>query len=122
MTAVHRVADAELRFGDWGPGYLVQHDDAMFGVVRLRPGDDFGNHLHERHTESFLVLEGEAEVWFERQERVVIRQGDFIAAPPNVEHYFRNVGVVPFVAFFTKAPGVAGDKIDRPWTPDQGRE
>ncbi len=113
-----KLSSVEPRFGDWGPGYLEQRDDVMFGVVTLRPGDDFGNHIHEHHTESFLVLKGSAEVWFERSECVVIVEGDLIGAPPNVEHYFRNVGDMPFTAFFIKTPGVQGDKVDLPWLPE----
>jgi quercetin dioxygenase-like cupin family protein len=118
MTAVQRIRDAELRFGDWGPGYLAQEDDAFFGVVTLRPGDEFANHRHVHHTESFLVLAGSAELWLDRAERILLLQGDFVSVPPGIEHYLRNVSGTPFTAFFAKSPGVADDKVDAPWTPD----
>lgn len=111
------LAAAELRFGTWGPGYLSQEEHAAFGVVVLRPGDDFANHYHERHEESFLVLAGEAELWLDRESLVQLSEGDLVSCPPGVEHYLRNVGDADFRAFFTKVPGVPGDKIDVPWTP-----
>jgi quercetin dioxygenase-like cupin family protein len=118
VTAVN-VADAEPRFGDWGPGYLIQEDDAMFGAVLLRPGDEFDNHLHEHHTETFYVIEGAAELWLDRHERIELASGDLIGCRPGVEHYLRNVGTAPFRALFIKTPGIAGDKVDAPWHPEE---
>ncbi|MBW1640591.1 MULTISPECIES: cupin domain-containing protein [Microbacterium] len=111
------VEDADLRFGDWGPGYLSTDDDAAFGVVVLRPGDVFANHLHEHHTESFLALEGAAEIWLDRTERIVLSAGQLLHARPGVEHLVRNPFDAPFRAVFVKTPWADGDKIDRPWEP-----
>ena len=113
-----RSADATLRFGDWGPGYLSQADDAAFGVVVLRPGDEFGNHLHEHHTESFVVLEGRAEFWIDRAEPVVAAAGEVIHAAAHEEHFVRNPFDETFRAVFVKTPWVDGDKVDKPWTPE----
>ena len=114
---VLRSAEAELRFGDWGPGYLSQGDDAAFGVVVLRPGDEFANHLHEHHTESFVVIEGRAEIWLDRDTRRVVTVGDVLRAEPHEEHFVRNPFAETFRAVFVKTPWVDGDKVDRPWTP-----
>lgn len=113
-----RAASASLRFGDWGPGYLDQSDDAAFGVIVLRPGDEFGNHIHEHHTESFVVLEGSAEIWIDRGAPSIVTAGDVLRAEPGEEHYVRNPFDAPFRAVFIKTPWVGGDKVDRPWTPD----
>lgn len=115
---VLRSADAVLRFEDWGPGYLTQADDAAFGVVVLRPGDEFANHLHEHHTESFVVIEGSAEFWLDRKTRVTLSAGDVLRAEPHEEHFVRNPFDETFRAVFVKTPWVGGDKLDRPWTPD----
>lgn len=112
------VADAELRFGDWGPGYLSTGEHAAFGTVVLRPGDAFGNHLHERHTESFIAVEGVAEVWIDRRTRVELRAGQILHAEPGEEHFLRNASDAPFRAVFVKTPWADGDKIERPWTPE----
>lgn len=119
MTLIEprNVAEAELRFGDWGPGYLATSAEAAFGTVVLRPGDEFGNHLHEHHTESFIVVEGEADVWFDRTEPIRLRVGDLVSAPAGVQHYLRNSNSADFRAVFVKTPWVDGDKIDHPWQP-----
>lgn len=112
------LADLERRFGDWGPGYLAQEDHAAFGAIYLRPGDEFENHFHEHHEESFLVISGRAELWLDRARLVHLEVGDFVRCPPRVEHFFRNTGDEPFQAFFVKAPGIRSDKVDAPWTPE----
>ncbi len=119
---VLRPADADLRFGDWGPAYLQRSDDAAFGTVVLRPGDTFDNHLHEKHTESFVVLEGRAEIWLDRTTRVVVSAGEVLRAEPGEEHFVRNPFDETFRAVFVKTPWVDGDKVDRPWTPDASPE
>jgi quercetin dioxygenase-like cupin family protein len=115
---VLRPLDASLRFGDWGPGYLSQNRAAAFGVVVLRPGDEFANHLHEEHTESFVVLQGRAEFWIDRGTRAVVSAGEVLHAEPHEEHFVRNPFDETFRAVFVKTPWVDGDKVDRPWTPD----
>jgi quercetin dioxygenase-like cupin family protein len=115
---VLRTGDAELRFGDWGPAYVARSDDAAFGVIVLRPGDSFDNHLHEAHTETFIVLEGSAEIWIDRTTPVTVSAGDLVRAEPHEEHLVRNPFDRPFRAVFVKTPWVDGDKIDRPWNPD----
>ncbi|WP_424937138.1 MULTISPECIES: cupin domain-containing protein [Bacteria] len=115
------VRDAELRFGDWGPGYLSKDGAAAFGTVVLRPGDVFANHLHEHHTESFLVLEGAAEIWLDRSERLVVSAGQLVHARPGEEHLVRNPFDATFRAVFVKAPWTDGDKVDRPWEPEDER-
>lgn len=111
------IASASLRFDDWGPGYLAEEEHAAFGVVRLRPGDEFPNHYHEHHEESFLVLDGEFELWLDQADRLTLSRGDFVRCAPHVQHYLRNVGAVDATAFFVKAPGVPGDKVDFVWRP-----
>jgi quercetin dioxygenase-like cupin family protein len=117
MSRPARLDDADLRFGEWGPGYLTTAPDLAVGVVVLRPSDEFANHLHERHTESFVVLEGRAELWLDRAERLDLVPGDVISVPAGREHYLRGIGDVPFRAVFLKTPWVDGDKVDADWTP-----
>lgn len=117
MTDVRRLADAEPRFGDWGPGYLTRSPDLATGVVVLRPGDEFANHLHHEHTETFVVLEGTATLWLDRAERLDLRPGDLIPVPAGVEHHLSADGPDVFRALFLKTPWVDGDKQDVAWTP-----
>ncbi|MGM1030319.1 MAG: cupin domain-containing protein [Actinomycetota bacterium] len=118
MSDIIDARAVELRFGDWGPGYLVEREDAAFGVVVLRPGDDFANHLHEHHTESFFCLEGSVEVWLDRAEPVTLARDQLVQASPKVEHYLRNVGQVDARLLFVKSPGIPGDKVARDWAPN----
>jgi quercetin dioxygenase-like cupin family protein len=118
LPAPLHVSSAQPRFGDWGPGYLAQHDHAAFGVVTLRPGDAFDNHHHNHHEESFLILDGHIELWRNRSERLLLGPGDFVRCPAGVEHFLRNTGEATARAFFVKAPGVSADKVDDPWVPE----
>lgn len=117
-SRVLSTADAALRFGDWGPAYLSHDDGVAFGTVVLRPGDVFGNHLHNHHTESFIVLEGRAEFWLDRSERVELAAGEVLHARPGEEHLVRNPFDAVFRAVFVKSPDVNGDKVELPWLPE----
>lgn len=117
MNEVLHLDDVEPRFGDWGPGYVSRESAAAYGVVRLRPGDAFPAHVHERHTESFVVLEGRAELWLDRRGPFVLRPRALIHARPGVEHFLRNRFDEPFVALFVKTPWIDGDKLDVDWLP-----
>lgn len=51
-------------------------------------------HSHERESETFYILDGEFE--FEvGGERTNLKTGDFLIAPPNLPHQFRNVADRP---------------------------
>jgi len=113
------VSTANLRFGDWGPGYLWQEPRSHIGVCLLRPADIFANHYHARHEETFLVLEGKVTLWVNCQDRYLLQTGDLFRLDPGELHYLSNDGELPCRLVFIKAPGVPGDKIDVPWQPGE---
>lgn len=117
MSDAKRLLETELRFDTWGPGYIVRNDDAAFGTLVLRPGDAFANHVHEHLTETFLVLEGEVEVWLDRSTKHTLEPLALLQAKPGVEHLVRNQGALPARLLFVKTPDIDDDKLDRPWTP-----
>lgn len=119
MSDVLNLENVPLRFGDWGPGYASQDSAAAYGVILLRPGDAFAAHLHERHTESFVTLDGRAELWLDRRGPVLLQPRVLVHARPGVEHFLRNPFVDPFVALFVKTPWVDGDKVDVDWLPTE---
>lgn len=119
---VIKLDEVQTRFGDWGPGYVSQSDAAAFGVIVLRAGDAFANHYHEQHTETFVALEGECEIWIDRTDRLILRSGELFSCEPFVQHYLRNTSDLPFRALFIKAPGVASDKVDAEWAPAKEAE
>ncbi len=62
-------------------------------------------HAHPDHTDSFYLLEGEAE-FLENGEWHRIGPGTFLSVPPNVEHGFRLCGVpVRLLNFHTPNAG-----------------
>lgn len=118
MTTIHHALDVERKFGDWGPGYLFTGSNASYGIVTLRPGDAFANHLHEAHEETFFVLEGTIEIWLDRNERLMLSAEDLVRCEPGVEHFLRNTSDRNARALFLKVPGIEGDKIEKPWVPE----
>jgi quercetin dioxygenase-like cupin family protein len=51
------------------------------------PGEAVAPHVHERHADSFYVLEGELEFHLP-EESVRLPAGSFVLAPPGVVHWF----------------------------------
>lgn len=113
------VADAALRFGDWGPGYLLEGPRTLVGVCHLRPGDVFDNHYHAHHEEMFIVLEGTVTLWMHCQDKHVLRAGDVHRCDPLEMHFLSNDSEDQVQFLFVKAPAVPGDRIDVPWRPGQ---
>jgi len=70
--------------------------------VRLGGGVD--PHFHKGQSDSFYVLEGEVE-FHVGDEIVSGTAGTYVLAPPNVVHFFRNVGVKPARLLNLHAPG-----------------
>lgn len=103
--------DFPYRFKESGPKYLLRGPNIDFGIVRLMPGEDFSNHLHESIEENFFVLEGEIDILVNDTLKT-IRTGDLIHVAPNETHYLKNNGQVPAKAVFVKAPYDPHDKVD----------
>lgn len=101
----------EYRFGDSGPKYLMRGPRAGFGVVVLKKGQDFRNHLHNVMEENFFILEGEIEFTVNGQ-TVACKQGDFIHIEPNEQHYLRNIYDGDSKAAFILAPFTENDKVE----------
>jgi uncharacterized RmlC-like cupin family protein len=57
-------------------------------LVRLPPGARARAHLHEDHETAIYVLKGEVEMLFGEQldERLVVREGEFLYIPAGVPH------------------------------------
>lgn len=116
MELTH-TSNAEFRFGDFGPGYVMRGPRTDFGVVQLRPGDDASNHYHSQIEESFVVLEGKATVWIDCQQSHELKVGDIVRCDPGEMHYFVNNSDEVFRALFVKAPYDPKDGVQVPWVP-----
>lgn len=114
-----KIEDAEFRFGDWGPGYLMRGPRIDVGVVQLRAGDSFTNHYHAKIEECFIVLEGEATLWSDCKDKFTLRAGDVHRCDPGEMHYFVNESDSNFKAVFIKAPWDPEDVVQVPWVPGE---
>lgn len=95
---VVRLEDAEVV--SFGPGAVYQPligDDENVplrtGIQTSKPGYATAVHSHP-YMEVLFVLEGTAEAWVEGDDArtVILRKGDTIAIPANVQHGFRVIG------------------------------
>ncbi len=68
------------------------------------PGSGVEPHFHKGHSDSFYVLEGALE-FHVGDEIFTATPGSYVLAPPNVVHYFRNVGDTPARVLNLHTPG-----------------
>lgn len=113
-------ASVEHKWGEWGPGYLDKTGAAATGILRLRDGDMYPDHCHERQDNAFFVLRGSATLWVDQREAVELRPGDYVRMAPGEYHCFHNRSGADFTAFFVRSPYVPDDTIRSGWTPDDG--
>lgn len=96
---------------------LFDVEGAFIGVCRLLPGEAFANHFHTSHEETFVVVEGGAELWTGRAALTVLVAGDLAVCVRGEDHYLRNHTDAPFTAYFIKTPNLPQDRVDVPWAP-----
>jgi quercetin dioxygenase-like cupin family protein len=116
---VSSSGSARYRFGEYGPGYIIRGPRTDYGVVRLRPGDDAGNHYHAQIEETFVALEGECSLWVDGRTSYTITAGDVYQMEPGDQHYFVNNSDADFRALFVKAPYDPDDSVQVPWKPGE---
>lgn len=102
--------DVEYRFLESGPKYLIRGPKIDFGLVKLKPGEDFPAHYHNQVEENFFILEGEINFKVDDKEFVAVK-GDLISCKPTESHYLVNNSKEDAVAAFVKAPSIKEDKI-----------
>jgi quercetin dioxygenase-like cupin family protein len=99
-AVVHRAGEGEALFG----GRIVIKSSFEHLCITesffpdARPGA--GPHFHERHVDSFYVLEGELALFVEGQEHV-LGPGSCACAPPGLVHGFRSTAPTRFLNFHT---------------------
>jgi len=74
--------------------------------------DSVKAHYHSKHTESLMVLDGEAEMQM-GDKTVNIKKGDFFVIPPKMIHAVRVTSKVPLKVISVQAPEFLGE--DRIW-------
>jgi quercetin dioxygenase-like cupin family protein len=73
-------------------------------AIEFPPGGGVDPHHHERHSDSFYILDGELEIHV-GDEVVNAVAGTYVLAPPRVVHYFRNVSEAPVRLLNLHTPG-----------------
>ncbi|MCM3672395.1 MULTISPECIES: cupin domain-containing protein [Peribacillus] len=115
MTIVNEN-EREYRFGDSGPKYLLKGPRMNFGIVVLKPRQDFPAHYHNIMEENFFILEGELEIHIDN-EVFTCKKGDFIHVEPKKVHYLINKGNTDFKAAFMLSPYQEKDKVEVDYKP-----
>jgi len=99
-----------------GSGYALIEGSHPVGEPRIR------DHVHARHEESFVVLEGRYEVRV-GEDIIVAVSGDYVFIPRGTPHTYRNVGPEPArllnimspsdgVQLLSDLGSLAGTKVD----------
>jgi quercetin dioxygenase-like cupin family protein len=103
---VHRPVEGEALFGGRIilKSWLEQLCVTESHFAGARPGAE--PHFHERHADSFYVLEGELAVLVHDVEHLV-GPGGYVCAPPGVVHGFRSTTTTVFLNFHTPDAGFA---------------
>ena len=99
-AVVHDEAGGE--HGD--PVVKAARPELSLLMIEFPPGAGVDPHFHERHSDSFYVLEGELEIHL-GEEVVTADAGTYALAPPGVVHYFRNVSDAPVRILNFHTPG-----------------
>ncbi len=89
-----------------GDGNTVKADRPELSLLEITfdPGSGVDPHFHKGHSDSFYVLEGELE-FHVGDEVLHATEGSYVLAPPNVVHWFRNVGSRPARMLNLHTPG-----------------
>lgn len=104
-------SEREYRFGDSGPKYLMRGPNVGYGIVVLKPGQDFRNHYHKVMEENFFVLEGMIDFYI-NDEKITCGKGDLIHVDPSEKHYLINPYDEFAKAVFILAPYTDNDKFE----------
>lgn len=62
------------------------------GCVVLKPGDSVGEHSTKNREEIIIFIEGIAEVYSSKGEKVVAEKNSIVYMPPETKHDVKNVG------------------------------
>jgi quercetin dioxygenase-like cupin family protein len=89
-----------------GEGGAVKADRPELALLEITfdPGSGVDPHFHKAHSDSFYVLEGEAE-FHVGDEVFHATPGSYVLAPPHVVHWFRNVSDRPVRMLNLHTPG-----------------
>jgi len=103
----------EYRKGDSGPKYLFRGPKIDWGVIRFLPGEELGQHRHERIEETFYFPGGGAKMIVNGEEHR-IEDGDAFRMEPGDVHNIVNDTDEPVDCVFIKSSYDPDDKVNVP--------
>ena len=98
---VHGVGEGEAEHGS---AVKAARPEISLLEIEFPPGGGVDPHYHERHSDSFFVLDGKLEI-HAGDEVVDAVPGTYVLVPPRVVHYFRNVSDAPVRLLNLHTPG-----------------
>ncbi len=102
--------DLEYRNGDSGVKYLFRGPYTDWGVLKFLPGQELGQHKHERIEETFYFTKGTPKMVVNGQEYRV-REGDAFRMEAGDVHNIVNDTDEPIEAVFIKSHYDPDDKV-----------
>ena len=107
------VNDLDYRDGDSGVKYLFRGPKIDWGVLKFLPGQELGQHRHERVEETFFFTKGAALMVVNGTE-YRIREGDAFRMEVGDVHNIVNETDGPVEATFIKSHYDPDDKVKVP--------
>jgi quercetin dioxygenase-like cupin family protein len=98
---VHGAGEGEAEHGS---AVKAARPELSLLEIEFPPGGGVDPHYHERHSDSFFVLDGELEI-HAGDEVVNAVPGTYVLVPMRVVHYFRNVSDAPVRLLNLHTPG-----------------
>ena len=102
--------ELEYRGGDSGVKYLFRGPHTDWGVLKFLPGQELGQHRHERIEETFYFTRGEPTMIVNGEEHRV-RRGDAFRMEVGDVHNIVNDTDAPIEAVFIKSAYDPEDKV-----------
>jgi len=62
------------------------------GLVVLRPKESVGLHNTKNKEEALIILEGQAQISYDKDSRIKVRKDSFVYIPPKTDHNLKNIG------------------------------
>ena len=103
--------DLEYRDGDSGVKYLFRGPHTDWGVLKFLPGQELGQHKHERIDETFYFTAGEP-MMVVNGEELRVRQGDAFRMEVGDVHNIVNDTDRSIEAVFIKSAYDPKDKVN----------
>ncbi|MBM4044378.1 MAG: cupin domain-containing protein [Planctomycetes bacterium] len=110
---MQHVNEHELKYrkGDSGPKYLFRGPKIDWGVLRFLPGQELGQHRHERVEETFYFTRG-TPLMIVGGQQFRVKPGDAFRLDPGDVHNIVNDTQEPIDAVFIKSSFDPEDKVD----------